>query len=132
MKKVNVLTVFIFTISTLLFTSCGNDDDGPSCPIGTVELPASAVKTYNGTFTGLIIGEPEEGTATITRTACGTYSVSFSIADLPTYTDITFISDSDGVNFNNLRTSPNVTINEIGLTVASLDPIFTFSTEDGN
>lgn len=130
MNNNNILMIALIAIS-MAFTSCGNDDDGSSCPVGTIELPSSDVRTYEGQFAGLIIDNARaDGTATITRTDCGTYTISFSIDDLPTYTEISFISNSQGTVFNNADLFPVIVINDEGLTLSDIGPIFTFNTEE--
>jgi len=130
MKNSSLLTIIILMIFSTTFTSCGSDDDGSSCPVGTIEIPNSNVRTYNGQFAGLLNSPVSEGTATITRTDCGLYTVSFSLEELPTYTDISFISNTEETVFNNAALFPVIVINDEGLTVSDISPVFTFNTEE--
>lgn len=130
MKHSNLLMI-VFILLTVTFTSCSSDDDSSSCPVGTIELPSSNVRTYNGRFAGLSIeNSVADGTATITRTDCGLYTLSFSIEEIAPYTDISFISNSEGTTFTNAALFPVITINDEGLTVSDISPIFTFNTEE--
>ena len=128
MKKSNLVTVIICIAFSVLSFSCSDDDD--NCPEGIVDIPSSLVRTYEGQFSGLLEEPVSDGTATITRTDCGLYTVSFSNDEIDPYTDISFLPNAEGTVFTNVALFPVIVLNDEGLTVSDLSPTFTFNTEE--